>query len=249
MTFLTPFSVLWQRTAFGAFLQEALDMTGAAQEINGTGWHGFFDVPFLGRAILALSLAALLGSIIAYHPMSRRTMDSIEEAEASRIYIMYSVIGALIGIMVMKYGMVVGFVVFGIGGLIRFRTRLRSVRNTSRVIFVTLIGLSSGLDLPHVAVLATGFGFLLISIIDLRITYRVVIKGLKAEQLAAASDHYRKVLVDKHCRVLGEKKSLGKKQIAFVFRASRNIHQEDLEALFTTHIPKKLQGITDWERD
>ncbi|NJM34915.1 MAG: multidrug transporter AcrB, partial [Rhodomicrobium sp.] len=49
----------------------------------------------------------------------------------------------------------VGFVIFGLGGLMRFRTETSSTRDTSRLIIVTLIGLICGLNLPHFAVLAT----------------------------------------------------------------------------------------------
>ena len=139
----------------------------------GEGWRGFTDIAFLCNATLTLTLAALLGAIIAYHPKHRQTADTMQEIEAPKVYIMYAVIGAIIGIMVVKYGLVVGFVLFGIGGLIRFRTVLRSAILTGNVILVTLIGLSCGLDLPHVAVLATVFGFVLIYALEARVTYRM----------------------------------------------------------------------------
>ena len=133
----------------------------------GEGWQGFTDIGFLVSATLTLLLAVILGAIIAYHPKHGQTADTLAEIEAPKVYVMYSVIGAIIGIMVVKYGLVVGFVLFGIGGLIRFRTNLRSASLTGRVIFTTLIGLSCGLDLPHVAVLATVFGYVLIYILSL----------------------------------------------------------------------------------
>ncbi len=139
----------------------------------GEGWQGFADFGFLVNALLTLTLSAMLGATIAYHPKHRQTADTLEEIEATKVYITYAVIGALIGIMVVKYGLVVGFVLFGIGGLFRFRTVLRSASLTGRVIFVTLIGLSCGLDLPHVAALATAFGFVLIYVLHARITYRI----------------------------------------------------------------------------
>ena len=39
-----------------------------------------------------------------------------------KVYIMYAFIGAVIGVTVREFGMVIGVVVFGIGGLIRFGT-------------------------------------------------------------------------------------------------------------------------------
>ena len=85
-------------------------------ESLGEGWQGFTDVAFLVNSLLTLTLAAILGAAIAYHPKHEQTADTLEEIEAPKVYVMYAVIGALIGIMVVKYGLVVGFVLFGIGG-------------------------------------------------------------------------------------------------------------------------------------
>jgi hypothetical protein len=115
------------------------------------------DIGFLSSALPTPTLAAILGAIIAYHPRYRKTTDILEEIEVPKVYIMYAVIGSIIGILVVKYGLIAGFVLFGIGGLMRFRAVLQSASVTDQEIFVTLIGLACGLDLPHVAVLATAF--------------------------------------------------------------------------------------------
>ena len=46
--------------------------------------------------------------------------------------------------------------------------------------------LSCGLDLPHVAVLATLFSFALIYLIDTRVTYRIDIQALASEHMVCA---------------------------------------------------------------
>ena len=101
-------------------------LDGGSLPLSSGGWSGFLDVAFLAKAALSLVLASVLGAAIAYHPTIRRTVDSFEEAEAQKVYVLYGVIGAITGMMVLRYGVAVGFVVFGIGGLIRFRTDLRS---------------------------------------------------------------------------------------------------------------------------
>ena len=73
------------------------------------------DYRFLLHALLDMAFASALGAIIAYHPLTRRRMDTIEEADAPKVYVTYAVVGAVIGLMVVQYGLVVGFVVFGIG--------------------------------------------------------------------------------------------------------------------------------------
>ncbi len=215
----------------------------------GEGWRGFADFSFLVSALLTLTLAAILGATIAYHPRHMQTADTLEEIEAPKVYIMYAVIGALIGIMVVKYGLVVGFVLFGIGGLIRFRTVLRSASLTGHVIFVTLIGLSCGLDLPHVAVLATAFGFVLIYVLNARITYRINVRALPSKRVAEAAAAYRGVLEQQGCRIMSEKTNPGKERVTFIFRSARHVTRHHLEEVLEAKIDASLTGSVDWEID
>lgn len=215
----------------------------------GEGWRGFTDVAFLVNATLTLTLAALLGAIIAYHPKHRQTADTLQEIEAPKVYIMYSVIGAIVGIMVVKYGLVVGFVLFGVGGLIRFRTMLRSAILTGNVILVTLIGLSCGLDLPHVAALATAFGFVLIYVLEARITYRISVRGMPGDGVAKAAAAYRSVLQQHGGHILSERKNPAKGRFRFIFRCSHEMTQERLSEIFAANIDPELKGSVDWEID
>jgi len=246
--------ILW--LAFGlvlvvtrAWSQQVSDFLMQEPGSLGEGWRGFADFSFLVSALLTLTLAAILGAAIAYHPRHVQTADTLEEIEAPKVYIMYAVIGALIGIMVVKYGLVVGFVLFGIGGLIRFRTVLRSASLTGHVIFVTLIGLSCGLDLPHVAVLATAFGFVLIYVLNARITYRINVRALPSERVAEAAAAYREVLEQQGCRIMSEKTNPGKERVTFIFRSARHVTRHHLEELLEAKIDASLTGSVDWEID
>jgi hypothetical protein len=235
--------------ASSAWSQQVSDFLMQEPGSLGEGWRGFADFSFLLSALLTLTLAAVLGATIAYHPRHRQTADTLEEIEAPKVYITYAVIGALIGILVVKYGLVVGFVLFGIGGLIRFRTLLRSASLTGHVIFVTLIGLSCGLDLPHVAVLATAFGFVLIYVLEARITYRIIVRALPSERVAEAAAAYRGVLEQQGCRIMSEKKNPGKERVTFIFRSARHVTRHHLEELLEAKIDASLTGTIDWEID
>ena len=238
--------VLISGVAWGQQVPNIMDQQPGSM---GAGWHGFTDVSFMINAFLTLALAAALGAVMAYHPKNIQTADTLEEIEAPKVYITYSVIGALIGIMVVKYGMVVGFVLFGIGGLIRFRTILRSASLTGDVIFVTLIGLSCGLDLPHVAVLATAFGFGLIYLLNARFTYRVNIRAISAKQLGDAAIAYRALFETFGCNILHERKYPEKGRITFIFRTSGTVDQDAVMAQVETSIDEAFRGHMDWEVD
>ena len=109
------------------------------------GWDGFLDTRFIADSLGILVLAAVLGAVIGYHPSTRRTIDRLHEADMPHVYVMYAVIGAIIGVAVREFGTVVGVVVFGIGGLMRFKSSTDSTRDTVRLIIVTLAGLIAGL--------------------------------------------------------------------------------------------------------
>ena len=100
--------------------------------LEGVGWSGFADIGFLVHAFVVLILATGLSAVLAYHPRTVQRVDSIGEAEAPKVYLTYGLVGAVIGLTVVQYGLVVGFVVFGIGGLLRFRTTLEPPSRTDR---------------------------------------------------------------------------------------------------------------------
>jgi hypothetical protein len=230
----------------GAQVQDALSQTPPPQ---GEGWSGFSNQDFLLGAFLKLMLAAVLGAVIGYHPRRMRTADTLEEIEAPKVSIVYSVIGSLIGILVVQYGLVMGFVLFGIGGLIRFRSAMSSAQLTGQVIFVTLIGLTCGLELPHVAVLAGLFDFVLTFVLEARITYRVDVRGLPEDRFLEAADAYRSILAGRRFQVLTETPRPDKGRISFIFRTAGRDTRQRLEELFHQGVPEGLRGSLDWEVD
>jgi len=227
--------------------QDVGDMILQTAGPKGEGWQGFQDIRFLINASANLLLAAVLGAAIAYHPRHLQTADTFEEIEATQIYILYAVIGSITGILVVQYGMAVGFVLFGIGALIRFRTILRSASLTGRLILVTLIGLSCGLDLPHVAVLVTLFGFVLIYFLDSRFTFRIFIRGLPTDSVTRSARAYRAAIEQENCRVVSERKDPNRGRITFIIRSAQVDIGKQLEVSLENRVEPFLQGSVDWE--
>lgn len=230
-----------------ALAQEAgLFDTGSSGKLAAVGWDGFRDTEFIIKSIVALALAVALGAVIGFHPTSRRTVDRLIEADMPRVFIMYAFIGAVIGVTVREFGMVIGLVVFGIGGLIRFRTDTGSTRDNGRLIAVTLIGLVAGLGLPHFAVITTAFAFLLILIFDATPACRVKIDRVPAGRLHQSADAYRAVLHAHRCKLISEHKSNSKERLEFVFRLHRSVTRDRLH-LALNELPPELRGDIDWE--
>lgn len=231
-------------------LQGATTPFDAAPEmisLTSVGWHGFLDVPYMVESFAALTLAVLLGMVIAFHPTTKRTIDTAEEAELPKVYMMYALIGAVIGVVVLKYGTVIGFVVFGLGGLMRFRTEAGSTRDTGRLIIVTLVGLISGLNLPQFAVLATLFAWVLIYIFDGHPVCSLEVSEIPKGRLKDASNAYRRVLAELDCKLISERKSFSKSRIDYVFRAPRKSTQTSLHNALCEKVPPDVRGEIDWE--
>ena len=212
------------------------------------GWAGFLDAHFMLDSFTALLLAIFLGAVIGYHPSTARTVDTLEEADLPKVYIMYAFVGAVIGVTVREFGMVIGVVVFGIGGLMRFRTDTGSTRDTGRLIVVTLSGLIAGLGLPHLAVITTAFTFVLIFLFDSRPACRVRIDDFPAGKLAEGARAYRAILESRHCKIIGERKNLSKGRVEFVFRLPRADSQDAIHAALC-EVPPEIAGEIDWEVD
>jgi hypothetical protein len=201
---------------------------------------------FMAESVGALLLAIGLAAVIAFHPTTPRTVDQLHEADMPKVYIMYAFVGAVIGVTVREFGMVIGVVVFGIGGLIRFRTNTDSTRDTGRLIIVTLTGLIAGLGLPHLAVITTAFAFLLIFLFDTNPACRVKIDQTPADRMAEYADAYRGVLTGHGCKIITEHKTPAKGRVEFVFRLPRRGTRERLHAALC-ELALEPRGAIDWE--
>lgn len=203
------------------------------------GWAGVLDVGIL-------LLAATLGAIIGFHPTTKHTVDNLDEAELAPVYVMYAVIGAVIGVAVREYGTVVGFVVFGIGGLLRFRSATDSTRDTVRLIMVTLAGLIAGLGLLYFAVMTTLLAFALIYFFDSSPACRIRIDGLPMNRAADCANAYREQLKGHRYKIIAENRSFEKKRIEFVVRLPRGGTRGQLE-LALDAVAADLRGHVDLE--
>jgi hypothetical protein len=210
------------------------------------GWAGLLDTRFILNSLGILLLATTLGALIGYHPATKRTIDKLHEADMPHVYVMYAVIGAIIGVAVREFGTVVGVVVFGIGGLIRFRSSTDSTRDTVRLIIVTLAGLIAGLGLLHFAVMITLFAFVLIYFFDTSPPHRIKIEGLPKGRTVDCAEAYRSILKGLGCSIISEHRSAEKERIEFVFRLPRRSTRQRLEAELRG-IATELRGDVDWE--
>lgn len=209
-------------------------------------WEDFGELPVLTGLLVVFLMAAALGAVIAYHPRSYGKARSLSDIESPKTYIIYALVGAVVG-QIVKIEPALGFAIFGIGGLMRFRTDVGAAKDTGRVILVTCVGLCCGLFRYDIAIISTVFAYGLISALEGGTAYKIIVKGLSEETLMKSAEAYRELLENEGCRILNEKKHFAKHQARFVFRAPRGIDREDLEQLFDEEIPSDLKGAPEWQ--
>ncbi len=211
----------------------------------GYNWEAFTRLDFVLEVLLGLLTAAALGAALGYHPRTYGRAISPEDIDQPKIFIMYAVVGSAVAEVVRAFPEM-AFVIFGIGGLLRFRTDVGHARDTGRVILATIVGLACGLKIYVVAVLAAAFGWILILLLEAHVMYRLTVKGIGQTVLAKAAEAYEEALRAHGLRITSEKKNFLKSQVAFVFRAPGNLDRDRIEE-FLKEVPESLRGTIDWE--
>lgn len=197
--------------------------------------------------ILMIAGALASGVVLGYHPHYRGRVGSLDEMDLPKISITYTVIGGLVGILV-EINDFLGFAIFGIGGLMRFRTLLSSAKETGRLILATMIGIAWGVGEWPMAIGITALAWVLVLILDWRVGYRMVIRGVD-DTLDATVEAYRDILVDLGCRISQIKQNPKKGQVTFVFKASRRYSRDAIQDVFEEDIPAEVRGTIDWTEE
>ena len=206
----------------------------------------YMGIDQLGTYLVSLSVAMFLATILAFHPQTYGKKEDINEIEAPKSLIFYGVIGSLIGATVADYGSELGFIFFGLGGLMRFRTNTGTSIQTGRLILVALIGLCCGLKMIYIAVVSTIVAWILIYILERRTIYQLEIKGLNSKKFLESVAAYRHVLKKQKCNVIVEKKNPAKSRVSFIFSSPPKLGRENLEQFFDRQIPEEDRGTIDW---
>ncbi len=202
----------------------------------------------LGWSMLRVLGAIASGAFLAYHPRSRSRVADLADIELPKIYITYSMVGALCALIV-QINYMMGFAIFGVGALMRVRTILSSAKDTGRLILATVIGFCWGVDLFETAVAVSLLAWILIWILDSKVGFRMLVKGLDKKMLPNCEAAYRKVLEAYGCRVSQVKKHLNKGQLSVVFLANRKVDRDTLEEAFQDEVDETLRGTIDWPEE
>ena len=209
------------------------------------GWRGFSDHWLLLDMACVLLLALLLGAVIAYHPTARRKATSLEQLDQPKTFLMYSMVAA-ISAQIVEIQPAMAFVIFGIGGLMRFRTDVGVAKDTGRVILVTVVGLCCGLKIYVVAVLATVAGFIVMHVLEQVVAGSIIVGGLETLRIPKVALAYRAALTEVGCTIVREQAEASKGRVIFVLRAPARIHRNKIAARLE-HMPEEARGVVEFE--
>jgi hypothetical protein len=222
-----------------------LELDAPLRSSSGVGWQAFTELSFIADMLVVLAMAVVLAAAIAYHPTVRAKASTLEQLEQPKTFIMYSMVGAITTIIV-KTMPSMALVVFGIGGLLRFRTNVGEAKDTGRVILVTVIGLACGLELYVIAVLTTVLAWLLILVLERHNIERVIIQGLDAAAMQRVSEAATAELRELGCAVVGEDKRVKKGSLGIIYRRPRGVSQASLQDRLTT-LTEREGAAVSWE--
>ena len=158
---------------------------------------------------------------------------------------MYSLVAA-VGALIVKLQPAMAFVIFGIGGLLRFRTMVGEAKDTGRVILVTVVGLCCGLKIFIIAIPVTVIGWVIIYLLEQQVAGLIRISGVESEKIQEAVGMYRDLIARSGCKVIGEQTKFIKREFLFVVQADPRFEREALQQQFDG-LPDELRGKVDWE--
>src|SRR5918996_1057377 len=108
----------------------------------------------VGVAILALPMAALLGTALAFRPRRRGTPP--RSAPVIQTQIMLAIVGAVV-MLIVGSSLARAFGIVGVASLIRYRTKIDDPKDAVVMLACLTVGLASGVELYGLALFAVPF--------------------------------------------------------------------------------------------
>ena len=210
----------------------------------GPGWAAFLDPHQYWEYGFVLIAATISGMILAYHPVYRNRPSTMESIELAKTLLIYTVVGALIAI-ICTVNPSMSFVIFGIGGLMRFRTQLGASKSTGHAIMGTLVGLCWGLGLEMVAVLATVYFWFMIWVLERNNIVTLEVGGVKVADMSQSTEAYRNAFIKSGCKLLSHSKRFKKLEMSFLFKMPKKVSMDQV-ATEVEKIEDRFRGTPAW---
>ena len=214
--------------------------------IHDTGWGLLLNPTEIIVFVLDVIVTLLLTAAIAYHPIIRADRNNIRDLDLPVSLFVYGMIGMVVGFLVIHHGYLIGFVIFGIGGLLRFRSSGESPRETVRMILVTVIGLCVGLDVPPMAVLITAVAWTIFYVFGRMAHHSVELKFVDAKRSEEGIRQVKDLLTRFGARVVKVNRGRFKASAEIVFTIHRELGLRAIAEELNTVKNPKHGPVADW---
>lgn len=187
----------------------------------------------------ASALAVALASLLAYHPRAARHRDRIAALEERKTLVILGLIGAVVAGLV-QLNPAIALVIFGIGGLLRFRTLLESPQLTGRAILVVVIGLAAGLGQFVAAIVVASIGWFVVWWLHSHRFVRIKLRLATAADPDRARAAVSEALARMHCKVDSVKPAKSGRSLTLAVKVPSTVADELLEKGLHATLPAEL---------
>ena len=217
--------------------------------VRGRGWEQLMQPNELLEFGLALVETSVMTATLAYHPIWNATRRKKADFETPRALFIFALIGMVVGFLIMHHGYLIGFVLFGLGGLLRFKTDENS-GDTMRLLLVTLVGLCVGLDLPVVALITTASAWTILYLLGGPANFGIDIQfSDKIKPVSQSMQEIRDELQKSGFRTISMSRTKFKTTVHYVVTGARGSRRSLLEREMVKLAETEGSGISDWHVD
>jgi Domain of unknown function (DUF4956) len=161
----------------------------------------YLNITDLPHLMLNLVIAALLGALIAFHPLRLRR-DANIDWEMKKCQILICILGVIL-VQIVAGELALAFALVGVGSFIRFRTAVQNPLEGAIIFVQVMIGMACGGNEHWMAVIFTGFVFALLLVLNVRAEQFTELWEVKTQ--GGMADHCRamfeQLATEQHYRI------------------------------------------------
>ncbi len=201
--------------------------------------------------MISLTVAALLGAFLAYHPKRNLELSGpVSDRELRKTQIVICVAGAVM-VALIQGSLERAFGLVGLGSFVRYRTALRNPYDLAIIFILIGLGMACGLQHYEFAVTITGFIYVLMYLLELKAPEKRDIWTYKIE--TSDPDYvekvFRQIAKEKSIRINLIKTNKENRRFHCKFTAKQDLDTDEINALLKERCGTDIDIIRfDWEQ-
>ena len=208
-------------------------------------WQYITDWQLLASIIIGLIVAALCAAMIAWQPGTGAVSRDPSYLEERKALIALGVLGAMVANIV-EVSPPMALVIFGIGGLIRFRTVFERPKVTARAIGVVVIGLACGLNLIAMAIILALFFWILLLLLESKPTVEVKLQVDPSRDIQEIIERAKSCLHDAGLQVFRASANRSGTQVTVTVQLDSSVTASELAETIQKSIPPGPPVVIHW---